>query len=344
MAEIPLLRRISALRVRLPPRRRGHRDPPGEGPRVRFHVVLLDVNAASYPVDDESRHLLHIGATRAAHQLWLISTGRPSLLLPEFASLRSRRPEAWAAGLPAYSGSAFSRSRSGFSACSSAAPTNTAPRAVASSPRPPPAVAASSAPGPRVPLAAAERRTATWKPPEPRRHGRGTRGVRAERHPRRHPLALSGRRPRRPVRETRRGLRNRWCKRTHAEICARCVLLDLSNGGDGDVEVLGSFTASRSPSDASSWCPRGVRRTRPRSPTISLRCSVPTASRRASSRSSDRASGTSPRPPSAGSPGAASTTPRSSPSPQTDGHSGRPPSRARPSSAQAPPRPAARRL
>jgi len=42
------------------------------------YVVLLDVNAQSYPAEDESRHLLHIAATRAAHQLWLITTGEPS--------------------------------------------------------------------------------------------------------------------------------------------------------------------------------------------------------------------------------------------------------------------------
>ena len=46
------------------------------------YVVLLDVNASSYGSDDESRHLFHIAATRAAHQLWLIVTGRPSGLIP----------------------------------------------------------------------------------------------------------------------------------------------------------------------------------------------------------------------------------------------------------------------
>jgi DNA helicase-2/ATP-dependent DNA helicase PcrA len=47
------------------------------------YVVLLEVNQSTYPVDDESRHLLHIGATRAAHQLWLLCTGKASDLLPE---------------------------------------------------------------------------------------------------------------------------------------------------------------------------------------------------------------------------------------------------------------------
>jgi DNA helicase-2/ATP-dependent DNA helicase PcrA len=46
------------------------------------YVVLLDVNASSYGGDDESRHLFHIAATRAAHQLWLIVTGQPSSLIP----------------------------------------------------------------------------------------------------------------------------------------------------------------------------------------------------------------------------------------------------------------------
>ena len=46
------------------------------------YVVLLDVNASSYGTDDESRHLFHIAATRAAHQLWLVVTGEPSPLIP----------------------------------------------------------------------------------------------------------------------------------------------------------------------------------------------------------------------------------------------------------------------
>ncbi|HEU4536002.1 MAG TPA: ATP-binding domain-containing protein, partial [Polyangiaceae bacterium] len=46
------------------------------------YVVLLDVNASVFPETDEARHLLHIGATRAAHQLWLFVTGKPSPLVP----------------------------------------------------------------------------------------------------------------------------------------------------------------------------------------------------------------------------------------------------------------------
>ncbi len=47
------------------------------------YVVIVECNSQTYPVDDETRHLLHIAATRAAHQLWVFSTGTPSLLLPE---------------------------------------------------------------------------------------------------------------------------------------------------------------------------------------------------------------------------------------------------------------------
>jgi DNA helicase II / ATP-dependent DNA helicase PcrA len=46
------------------------------------YVILVDVNSASYPDAVEARHILHIGATRAAHQLWLIATGQVSPLLP----------------------------------------------------------------------------------------------------------------------------------------------------------------------------------------------------------------------------------------------------------------------
>ncbi len=52
------------------------------------YVVLLEVSTASYPDQDEARHLLHIAATRAAHQLWVTTTGEPSELVPE--ELRER--------------------------------------------------------------------------------------------------------------------------------------------------------------------------------------------------------------------------------------------------------------
>jgi DNA helicase-2/ATP-dependent DNA helicase PcrA len=50
------------------------------------YIVMVDVNTASYPDQHWARHMLHIGVTRAAHQLWLVSTGEPSVLIP--AALR----------------------------------------------------------------------------------------------------------------------------------------------------------------------------------------------------------------------------------------------------------------
>ena len=46
------------------------------------YVILVDVNADTYPDNEEARHLLHVGVTRAAHQLWIVCTGEPSPLLP----------------------------------------------------------------------------------------------------------------------------------------------------------------------------------------------------------------------------------------------------------------------
>jgi DNA helicase-2/ATP-dependent DNA helicase PcrA len=53
------------------------------------YVVIVEASESSYPDDDEARHLLHIAATRAAHQLWLFVVGRPSPLLPQELKDRS---------------------------------------------------------------------------------------------------------------------------------------------------------------------------------------------------------------------------------------------------------------
>ncbi|MEO1339176.1 MAG: 3'-5' exonuclease, partial [Myxococcota bacterium] len=47
------------------------------------YVVLAEVNANTFPAVKEARHLLHIAATRAVHQLWVTSVGDRSPLLPE---------------------------------------------------------------------------------------------------------------------------------------------------------------------------------------------------------------------------------------------------------------------
>ncbi len=46
------------------------------------YVVLLDVSAIAYPDTAAARRMLHVGATRAAHQLWVTTIGQPSPLLP----------------------------------------------------------------------------------------------------------------------------------------------------------------------------------------------------------------------------------------------------------------------
>ncbi len=46
------------------------------------YVILLDVDQHTYPDDAASRYLLHIAATRAAHQLLLVACRTPSPLLP----------------------------------------------------------------------------------------------------------------------------------------------------------------------------------------------------------------------------------------------------------------------
>ena len=45
------------------------------------YVVVPDASAATYPADDESRRRLHVAVTRAAHQLWMTTVGRPSPLV-----------------------------------------------------------------------------------------------------------------------------------------------------------------------------------------------------------------------------------------------------------------------
>lgn len=56
------------------------------------YVILLDVNETSYPETVEARHLLHIGATRATHQLWLVSTGPVSSLVRDAMAGEAAEP------------------------------------------------------------------------------------------------------------------------------------------------------------------------------------------------------------------------------------------------------------
>jgi DNA helicase-2/ATP-dependent DNA helicase PcrA len=46
-------------------------------------VILLETTASSYPDTAQARHALYVGATRAAHQLWCVSSEAPSKLVNE---------------------------------------------------------------------------------------------------------------------------------------------------------------------------------------------------------------------------------------------------------------------
>ncbi len=48
------------------------------------YVLLLDVDEDTFGTTESARRLLHVGVTRAAHQVWCLSVGRPSALLPDW--------------------------------------------------------------------------------------------------------------------------------------------------------------------------------------------------------------------------------------------------------------------
>jgi ATP-dependent DNA helicase UvrD/PcrA len=47
------------------------------------YVIVPDASAEAYPATDDARRRLHVAVTRTSHQLWLVSGGAPSPLLPE---------------------------------------------------------------------------------------------------------------------------------------------------------------------------------------------------------------------------------------------------------------------
>lgn len=49
------------------------------------YVVLVDVTREAFPDEAEARRRLHVGATRAVHQLWLTCVGTPSSLVADLA-------------------------------------------------------------------------------------------------------------------------------------------------------------------------------------------------------------------------------------------------------------------
>ena len=80
-AEVPALRRVRAQEFSFRPGVEVTEIRQVKGLEFDY-VIIVDANASTFGLDAESRHLLHIAATRAAHQLWLIVTDTPSPLLP----------------------------------------------------------------------------------------------------------------------------------------------------------------------------------------------------------------------------------------------------------------------
>jgi DNA helicase-2/ATP-dependent DNA helicase PcrA len=54
------------------------------------YVVLVDVDAENYRNVPSARRLLHVGATRAIHQLWLLAVGPPSPIVASLIEGRSK--------------------------------------------------------------------------------------------------------------------------------------------------------------------------------------------------------------------------------------------------------------
>jgi len=81
-ADVPSLRRVRAQDLAFRPGVEVTEIRQAKGLEFDY-VIMADANAATFGQDDESRHLFHIGATRAAHQLWLIVTAAPSPLIPK---------------------------------------------------------------------------------------------------------------------------------------------------------------------------------------------------------------------------------------------------------------------
>ncbi|HUU01047.1 MAG TPA: 3'-5' exonuclease [Myxococcota bacterium] len=52
------------------------------------YVVLLGTDGVNYPDTPQARHLLHVGMSRAIHQLWLVTWKRASPLLPDWIEAR----------------------------------------------------------------------------------------------------------------------------------------------------------------------------------------------------------------------------------------------------------------
>ncbi len=64
------------------------------------YVVLIEPSAGYFPDNPASRRLLHVGATRAVHQLWLTCVGSPSPILEEALREVGEQPSGLDVGSP----------------------------------------------------------------------------------------------------------------------------------------------------------------------------------------------------------------------------------------------------
>jgi DNA helicase-2/ATP-dependent DNA helicase PcrA len=80
-AELPRLRRVARQDFTFAPGIEVTEIEQAKGLEFDY-VVLVDVGDEHYPDAPRARRLLHVGATRAIHQLWVTSVGTPSPLLP----------------------------------------------------------------------------------------------------------------------------------------------------------------------------------------------------------------------------------------------------------------------
>ncbi|MCY1021067.1 ATP-binding domain-containing protein [Pyxidicoccus sp. MSG2] len=55
------------------------------------YVIIPDATARAWPMDDESRRRLHVAITRTSHQLWVVSSGVRSHLIPGAAGAAAPR-------------------------------------------------------------------------------------------------------------------------------------------------------------------------------------------------------------------------------------------------------------
>ena len=53
------------------------------------YVVLVDISPGHYPDEPRARRRLHVGASRAVHQLWLTCVGTPSPLVQALGESRA---------------------------------------------------------------------------------------------------------------------------------------------------------------------------------------------------------------------------------------------------------------